>query len=183
MADLLPPNSTTLERNIATVNGVIGDLPTPLRDLFNPATCPADILPWLAWAFSVDTWDDAWSAEQKRAAIANSIYVHQHKGTRAAVMTALEPLGYDAAVKEWHEFTPTKDPFTFGVEVFISQFGIPNPQVYESIQTVAESAKNVRSWMTFINVIGQSQADMYGAASAYSGETVTVFSDWLDADL
>ena len=34
--------------------------------------CPADVLPWLGWALSVDDWDQDWSEQQKRSAIAAS---------------------------------------------------------------------------------------------------------------
>ncbi|MCD9122183.1 phage tail protein I, partial [Cupriavidus sp. UGS-1] len=40
-----------LERNLATVGAeAIAGVPVPLRDLWNPATCPPALLPFLAWA-------------------------------------------------------------------------------------------------------------------------------------
>lgn len=30
--------------------------PVSIRELWNPDTCPANLLPWLAWSFSVDRW-------------------------------------------------------------------------------------------------------------------------------
>ncbi|MCD9124037.1 phage tail protein I, partial [Cupriavidus sp. UGS-1] len=51
MTSLLPPNATPLERNLATVGAeAIAGVPVPLRDLWNPATCPPALLPFLAWA-------------------------------------------------------------------------------------------------------------------------------------
>ncbi|MBG8794166.1 phage tail protein I [Salmonella enterica subsp. enterica] len=29
--------------------------------MWNPATCPIRFLPYLAWAFSVDRWDESWT--------------------------------------------------------------------------------------------------------------------------
>lgn len=51
MNSLLPPGSTPLERRLAQTCSGISDLQVPLRDLWNPATCPVSFLPYLAWAF------------------------------------------------------------------------------------------------------------------------------------
>lgn len=40
MNSLLPPGSTSLERRLAQTCSGISDLQVPLRDLWNPATCP-----------------------------------------------------------------------------------------------------------------------------------------------
>lgn len=71
----------------------ISDVPTPLRDLWRPDSCPADLLPWLAWTLSVDVWDPSWTEATKRGVIAASIDVHRHKGTRSAVVSALRSAG------------------------------------------------------------------------------------------
>ncbi|WP_247319438.1 phage tail protein I, partial [Ralstonia pseudosolanacearum] len=42
-ATLLPPNATPLERRAAQAGGRIERVPVPLRDLWNPATCPAEL--------------------------------------------------------------------------------------------------------------------------------------------
>lgn len=49
MNSLLPPGSTSLERRLAQTCSGISDLQVPLRDLWNPATCPVSFLPYLAW--------------------------------------------------------------------------------------------------------------------------------------
>ncbi len=56
MTDLLPPNRTALGARLAASHPLA--LPVPLRTLWNPATCPAHCLPFLAWAFSVDQWHE-----------------------------------------------------------------------------------------------------------------------------
>ncbi|NKD86596.1 phage tail protein I, partial [Haematospirillum jordaniae] len=92
MADnLLPPSASHLERLLADVDAVrLGTLDIVIRDIWNPATCPAPFLPWLAWALSVDVWNPDWPEARKRAVIAASFQVHRHKGTRRAVREALE---------------------------------------------------------------------------------------------
>ena len=70
---LLPPNSTQLERAIEGANGAaLADVPVPIRDLWNPETCPAALLPFLAWGVSIDLWDSQWSEAEKRAAVASA---------------------------------------------------------------------------------------------------------------
>ena len=44
MNSLLPPGSTSLERRLAQTCSGISDLQVPLRDLWNPTTCPISFL-------------------------------------------------------------------------------------------------------------------------------------------
>ena len=67
MNDLLPPSATKQERALALATSRVSDVPLPIRTLWNPDTCPLELLPWLAWALSVDTWDPNWSESIKRA--------------------------------------------------------------------------------------------------------------------
>ncbi|WP_429884766.1 phage tail protein I [Geoalkalibacter halelectricus] len=98
---LLPPNSTALERALEGATERIGAAAVPVSDLWNPDTCPAAALPWLAWALSVDVWDSAWSEDIKRRVIAESIAIHRRKGTVWAVREALRAAGYaEATVSE-----------------------------------------------------------------------------------
>lgn len=83
--DLLPANATALERALAGATGRIGAVPTPLRELFRWDTCPADLLPWLAWEMSVDIWDQGWPEARKRAIIRESFELHRAKGTLYAI--------------------------------------------------------------------------------------------------
>ncbi len=154
----------------------MSDVPVLVRDSWNPATCPAELLPWLAWAFSVDIWDTSWTDAQKRAAINASVAVHRHKGTPAAMKTALDALGYGLELQEWHQLTPQGDPYTFGVDVDVSETGLPAQSDYTLIETVANSAKNVRSHMTFFNVHGTINGTFYAGGLSVCGETVSINS-------
>ncbi|EHS5692594.1 TPA: phage tail protein I, partial [Escherichia coli] len=51
---LLPTGSSPLEVAAAKACAEIEKTPVRIRELWNPDTCPANLLPWLAWAFSVD---------------------------------------------------------------------------------------------------------------------------------
>lgn len=101
MATLLPPNRTEAEEALDLATARIGAVPVPNAALWNPDTCPAALLPWLAHALSVDEWDPRWSEEVQRAVIRASIEVHRRKGTVASVKRALAAAGYgDATVIE-----------------------------------------------------------------------------------
>jgi phage tail P2-like protein len=97
MNSLLPPNATPQETAIEAATARIGEVPVPNATLWTPATCPAALLPWLAWALSVDEWDGTWPEERQRAVIAASVAVHRRKGTRGAVVAALAAAGYGTA--------------------------------------------------------------------------------------
>lgn len=98
---LLPPNATPLERALEAVTARISKIPMPLPTLWNPMTCPVSDLPWLAYALRVEDWDPSWSEEVKRAALAAAPFVQKHKGTLAAIETALAAVGHpDAEVIE-----------------------------------------------------------------------------------
>lgn len=79
--DLLPPNSTKLERALSIPTGRLTDIDTPIEDVWRYNTCPTDILPWLAWAMSVDFWDNTWPEDRKRYIIRMSFELHRKKGT------------------------------------------------------------------------------------------------------
>ncbi|KXA71046.1 phage tail protein I [Bordetella hinzii] len=98
---LLPFNATAAERAIAAATPLA--LPTPIADLWNPDTCPAAALPWLAWALHVDNWDDAATEAQQRDAIRMSVALHRKKGTPWAVKRALSTLGLEVDLIDQHE--------------------------------------------------------------------------------
>lgn len=99
---MLPPNASAQEQALQDTIARLGAVPTPIRGMWDPNTCPEHHLPWLAWAFSVDEWNPDWTAAQKRAVIRASFNVHKHKGTVGALRTALNALGYDIELLEWY---------------------------------------------------------------------------------
>ena len=97
-ATLLPPSSTPLERAIdQTAAARLSALPSVVASLWNADTCPAPLLPYLAWAMSVDEWNDGWGVDKKRAVIKESRHIHQHKGTLSAINRALAAIGQPGA--------------------------------------------------------------------------------------
>lgn len=92
---LLPPNATPLERAMARA-GRLRHRPEIIRTLWSPQDCPLAMLPWLAWAWSVDEWDLAWTEAQQRAMVTASMRLHQKKGTTWAVREALLRSGLES---------------------------------------------------------------------------------------
>ena len=98
---LLPPNASELERAMESVTARLGQVPLPIRALWDADTCPAHLLPWLAWAFSVDEWDPDWPEAAKRASIRDAARIQRHKGTVWAIRRVLANAGYgDARLAE-----------------------------------------------------------------------------------
>lgn len=92
---LLPPSATPLLRRTAAACADAEDLPVEvLRTLHNPNTCPAAVLPWLAWAWRVEEWSDGWSTAQKRRAVRESLLLHRRKGTWWAVRRTIALHGF-----------------------------------------------------------------------------------------
>ena len=87
---LLPKTSTPYEMALAGPTGRLTDIPVPLRDLWRWDTCPEEHLPWLAWAMSVDLWNEAWPVEKKRNLIRESFELHRHKGTLHTISRYLD---------------------------------------------------------------------------------------------
>ncbi|MDR6954123.1 phage tail P2-like protein [Ancylobacter sp. 3268] len=114
---MLPANATPLEKAILTAE--LARLatvdPRVIATIWNPATCPVVLLPWLAQAVSVDVWSDGWSESQKRAVIAASPIVHRLKGTLGAVKRSLAAFSLDTNVVEWWEDDARRG--TFRVEI------------------------------------------------------------------
>jgi phage tail P2-like protein len=112
---LLPPNATRLERALEAGAGRLTPIVTPAESIDDPATCPAELLPWLAWGLSVDAWDAEWSEADKRSAVATSIEMHRRKGTRLSVETVVARFDQLARLVEWHQASPRRPAHTFDV--------------------------------------------------------------------
>ena len=92
---LLPPNASDLERAAeGAIRARLEAVPIPLATLWNPDTCPAPLLPWLAWALSVDQWSDQWPEAMQRDVIRQSYEIHSKKGTVYSLRHALLTAGH-----------------------------------------------------------------------------------------
>lgn len=170
---LLPPNATALERALEKVTTRIGDVPTPARIAKNPAAAPEALLPWLAWEYNVDEWDDTWTQSQKRAAIQQSVAVHRTKGTIGAIRAAVGALGFDIQVREWFNQVPKGQPYTFNLLLELSGTGLDQAGI-QKILSVVRSAKNLRSHLGEIVPTATARPTLYTACAGVSGLEITV---------
>lgn len=171
---LLPGNSTPLERQAAQALAQIQRVPIPLRQLCNPNTCPVPLLPYLAWAFSVDRWDSNWSEATKRAAIRSSRYIHAHKGTIGALRRVVEPLGYLIEVLEWWQTVPEGVPGTFALKIGVLDTGITE-EMYLELTWLIDDAKPLTRHMTGLAISLESTGKMFIGACVYEGDELSVY--------
>lgn len=148
---LLPSNASSLERAVAAADARISDTPTPLRDVWNPHVCPVALLPWLAFAYAVDEWDETWSTEIKRQVIAQALDVKRIKGTPGGVQRALAAMGLPARVQEWFQQAPIGAPYTFRIRIEADQVGFSASQIAQ-VRRVVTRYKNVRSHLAGIDL-------------------------------
>ncbi|WP_440088455.1 phage tail protein I [Pseudomonas fragariae (ex Marin et al. 2024)] len=172
MTSLLPLNSVSLELAIEVATDETTQI--PLRMLYNPQTCPAHLLYHLAWAWSVDRWDENWSEFVKRAAISASFYIHQHKGTIGAIRRAVEPLGYLIDVQEWWQTIPQGTPGTFALKVGVLDTGITE-EMYQELTSLIDDAKPVSRHMLELAISLETTGRFYIGVSVSEGDEIDVY--------
>ena len=165
---MLPPNASAFERAMEDSEAVLDDLPVPIGDVWNPALCPAALLPWLAWGVSIDFWSPDWTEAEKRAAIADAICQQRSKGTRTSLRAVLDRFDPLIEMVEWFEDRQNLAPHTFRLE-------LPGPgetEVEYSEELVGAllrditAVKPLRSQMQAVHrVRAQSHVGLVGAAT------------------
>lgn len=174
MADrLLPFTASELEQTIEQVHATgIDNIPLSLSTLWNPATCPAHLLPWLAWALSIDSWDSDWSDEIKRALIAGNIALHRQKGTLAALRQILAAVDVPFEIEEW--FQTGAQPYTFqlttdAVAYWLTGLRPLDNTLFSEIRAIVDPVKPLRShYTTRINIGAENALDFANSASVYT---------------
>ncbi|NLY33933.1 MAG: phage tail protein I [Alcaligenaceae bacterium] len=174
---LLPPNATDLERSLDSMSAQIGTLDIPIRDLWNSETCQTPLLPWLAWAYSVDEWSIEWSESQKRQSIKNSANVHKHKGTVGAIQDSLASIGIELSVLQWFDRVPVGDPYTFEIVIDAKESPVTKSSM-ESIVRIVGSTKNARSQLAKTHTQATSSSTLHIASATCVGVESTVLQDY-----
>jgi len=117
---LLPINASQLLKDLESSSLKATSLEALNRYITNPDLAPDNILPWLAWAVSVDDWSDNWPKVIKREMIKNSISLHQIKGTKRAIKKALEIIGVAGEIALWWELNPRMTPHSFNIIAYLN---------------------------------------------------------------
>ena len=179
LQDIMPPNLLQ-DENIKNICEAID----PELKLITGASREALIMPrideldekvidMLAWQYHVDFYELADSLEVKRRLVKDSLKWHMKKGTRWAILHALEMLGIEAKYTNWYEFGG--EPFTFKIDAAVK------PEYYEhsdheklieNIYRAVNESKAARSTMVQLNTnIYESEIlrIIYGIANGLSG--------------
>ena len=176
---LLPPNATAQEIALEGATARLNAVPVALRDVWNPDTCPAEMLPWLAWAFGVDEWDASWSDDAKRNTIRDAVSIQRRKGSVWSIKRAIAAAGFgDSQLIEgnsnnFYNGTPKHnglithgDPTEWARYRFVLTRPISNDQASQ-VRRLLDSTAPVRCHL--IEMIFTEAANLYNGAITYDG--------------
>lgn len=171
---LLPSSASAWMRCAEAATAKLSGITVAIRTLWTPTACPVDLLPYLAWALSVDWWDKNWPAEKKIASIQQSYWIHRRKGTRAAVRRVIEDMGFSATFAEW--FDVGDEPGTFRLEIDLNDIGITEPMIYE-LERIIGDAKPVSRHISNLIISTASKGEIYIGCATPDGEIINVFPE------
>ncbi|KHT31202.1 phage tail protein I [Pectobacterium carotovorum] len=172
MSDLLPPSASGFMRSVAASTQKLSNIPVDLNLLWNAERCPVELLPYLAWALSVDRWDKNWSEQTKRQVIRSAWLIHRQKGTIAALRRVVEPFGYLIRIVEWWQ--NGEAPGTFRLDIGVQESGITEEVFYELERLIAD-AKPASRHLLGLNINLDTQGAAHVAALSYDGDELTVY--------
>lgn len=181
MKNLLPPNSTELERKIAEEFGNNSNLPANLRSLVTLNDVPSQFLPHLAWENSVDRWKQDWPEEVKKQQIKASFEVHKYKGTNYAIRKIVEAFGYSVTIYEWFQEVPMNEPGTFQIAIDTNNQTLTEKGLNTLLQLIDDARPLTRHCKHIQINISPSYAQIYALAGCYSGDETTIFPEIQDA--
>jgi phage tail P2-like protein len=124
----------------------------------------SDVLDHVAYFFHVDFYDKSLDIETKRKLIKESVYIHQIKGTPAAVEILIETLFDEGAVEEWFEYGDT--PYRF--RVVTSNQSVTQERAEEFVRAL-NTVKNTRSTLDSVVILQSENADVYWGGFVHEG--------------
>ncbi|MBB9844747.1 phage tail protein I [Escherichia coli] len=169
---LLPPSASDFMRCVERGTSRLSALPVSLNQLWDPDTCPVALLPYLAWALSVDRWDRDWTEETKRQVIRDAWAIHRHKGTISAIRRVVEPFGYVINVTEWWETGDTSG--TFRLDIGVLDVGITE-EMYTEMERLIADARPVSRHLVGLNIMQDIQGYLYTGGVVYDGDVITIY--------
>lgn len=176
---LLPPSASAWMRSAEAATAKLSGITVAIRTLWTPTACPVDLLPYLAWALSVDRWDKNWPPERKIAAIQRSYWLHRRKGNRAAVRRVIEDMGFSATFAEW--FDVGDEPGTFRLEVDVNEVGL-TPKTLDELNRLIGDAKPVSRHLTQMTIATSARGNAWVGAAVFSGEVISVYPQGYEPD-
>lgn len=177
---LLPPSSSSLEKKVSETQHTLMDTAIPLRQLWNIDNCPAALLPYLAWSFSVDFWDEKWSDTVKRDMIRRAYYIHSHKGTIGAIRRVLEPFTDFIHIVEWWQNGGT--PGSFSIEIGVPETGLNEESLVELSRLINDAKPVSRQLAALIVSLQANKGNIHFGATTTEAEYLTVYPAINDID-
>jgi phage tail P2-like protein len=145
--------------------------PAILRQLHDPMTCPVELLPWLAYALSVDIWNDDYPESTKRALCFNALQMHVFKGTLGGVEDAFAALGIRTEIVEWWQTEPKGEPGTVHYTLWLNENIMPSAEVMIGAELIRDILSQLnRSKRASIHYTFDLAVEMHtGFVVGYSG--------------
>ncbi|MCK3655814.1 phage tail protein [Pasteurellaceae bacterium Macca] len=171
---LLPMGSTPLEKQASIALAEALKVPSIVADLLNPDRCPVHLLPYLAWAFSVDKWDQNWTEAVKRIAIKESYQIHKHKGTISAVKRVVQPIGYLMELKEWWQESPQGEAGTFSMTIEVPESGL-NESTYQELVRLVDDAKPISRKLKHLAIAVTPTGEIHVFTGLQMAEIISVY--------
>lgn len=168
MQNLLNEHQHPITKALAEVGQKASKIPTLSLSLWNADTCPEHLLPYLAWACSVDFWRETWPAEKKRRVIKNSREVHAHKGTSGAIALALTPFVESLRLIPWHKMQPIGRRGTFAIELTPLATGL-SKQDEADIFYLLDETKRASQHLAQLRVTQNTEPIVFGLANLGQG--------------
>ena len=137
-----------------------------------PGRLPGELSAYLAWAFSVDRWDESWTESVKRQVVNDAFYIHQHKGTISAIRRVVEPFGFLIRVIEW--WKNNEPPGTFRLDIGVQDQGITE-ETYQELERLISDAKPCSRHLLGMSINLQVSGETRIAAASYDGDDLTVY--------
>lgn len=172
--NILPPHMAELERKIDAGTARIDAIPVRTETLWNPWTCPVEVLPWLAWNLSIDHWRASWPEQRQRAAVASSLDLHRIKGTLRAVEQALSEFDLAPKVTEWFDAVPPLPRGTFRLDLATDSVAI-TPELDARIMAALEQNKRASIHLATVHITLEGRSRSRSVAASVAGEVTTIY--------
>ena len=169
LMDVAPPSITgdkNVKHLITAIDPELLNVSQDIREAFIISRLnelPEEVLDLLAWQWHVDFYDIAHTLEAKRAMVLKSISWHRKKGTRGAILEALEMLGVEAKFTSWQDLQDEgAQPYTFVIDAKLTRDfweRVDWTKPTQTIRRAIEESKAARSWMSRLYVYMEAQAE------------------------
>ncbi len=173
MSQLLPPNSTIFERNVSKIASRNSTLPVEIASIARIDDVADGFLPFLAWQYSVDSWDNQWQPSPQRSLVKKSLRQHQFKGTIAAVRQVLEQFGYSATFTEWYQTAPQGVAGSFTLEVELNGREM-SEAIYAELNRLIKDAKPASRHLANMTILVRPICTPRAACGVHSADITTI---------